>query len=348
MKIWPDLMPMNLISIFVLAVSCDNWAVILTGTKGWDEYRHSADAFYQYHLLIKNGFDKNKIILMNYDDIALSPKNMYPGQVFHNLNHSINIYPGSENIPYRGKNVTSQNIYNVLLGDTSNGPALLSNESDNVYIFYTGYYSIYCLTLPDDYLYFIDLEKTIQQMSSNNRFRHLFFFTSVNAFSSGLKPIPNVYVLVTTNGNPVFPDPSLGNIHLSGESSLTMATFIERHPDGTFKDMLEYFDFYGIKFNELGDSSMKSMKISEFFYGQNLMNHGLYNALKKIFESDEMESMDEYVPSKNMSCYKSAVSELRNCKKFLSNEEYKELNQLAFKIKYVKGKKIAEEIAKLC
>ncbi|KAH0786792.1 Clan CD, family C13, asparaginyl endopeptidase-like cysteine peptidase [Histomonas meleagridis] len=337
--------------LFLSTVVCDNWAVILTGGKGWTRYFESADSFYQYHLLIQNGFDKNKIILMDCDDIALSPRNMYPGQVFHNLNHSINVYPGSENIAYRGENVTSQNFYNVLLGNTSNGPALLSNEFDNVYIFYTGDRSMQFLTLPDenDYLLFDTLQKIIQQMSTNKKFKHLFFAISVEAFFlHGFSLIPNVYILTGAQGKYEFQDPILGNVYLTQEFPLTMSTFIETHPDGTFKDMIKYFKFYGSSINELSDLSMNTMKIAEFLCGQNKKDSKVYKSLRKIFASDEMEAMNDMAHVKNKYFYRSAVNELKKCKKFLSDEEYNEVLNLAKLIKYVNGNKIAEEIKNLC
>ena len=56
------------------------WAVLVCGSKGWDNYRHQASLFRMYGLL-RRGIPEQQIITMFYDDIATHPNNQFPGKV---------------------------------------------------------------------------------------------------------------------------------------------------------------------------------------------------------------------------------------------------------------------------
>ena len=42
----------------------DNWAVIIASSCGYNNYRHQADSFHAYQILIEQGFEQENIILM--------------------------------------------------------------------------------------------------------------------------------------------------------------------------------------------------------------------------------------------------------------------------------------------
>ena len=72
-----------LIAVLVAAVSCDHWAILVAGSNTYGNYRHQADVYHAYQVLIKGGFDQNKIITLAYDDIANNIKNPFKGKVFN-------------------------------------------------------------------------------------------------------------------------------------------------------------------------------------------------------------------------------------------------------------------------
>ena len=53
-------------------ISAANWAVLVAGSSGWDNYRHQADVCHAYQILHKNGIPDSNIVVMMYDDIAKS------------------------------------------------------------------------------------------------------------------------------------------------------------------------------------------------------------------------------------------------------------------------------------
>lgn len=91
----------------VLACNCANWAVLIAGSNTWYNYRHQADVFHSYQMLIKKGFDPSKIIVFAYDDIANNTKNPFLGKVFNKPSYKekgVDVYSGVK-IDYKGADV---------------------------------------------------------------------------------------------------------------------------------------------------------------------------------------------------------------------------------------------------
>ena len=59
----------------------NNWAVIVSTSKYWFNYRHTANALSVYHTVKRLGLPDARIILMLSDDIACNPRNDFPAQV---------------------------------------------------------------------------------------------------------------------------------------------------------------------------------------------------------------------------------------------------------------------------
>ena len=91
-----------------------HYAILYAGSKYFYNYRHQADIFTIYNQLLARGFTTDNICLYAYDDIATDPENPFAGQIFHSLDHKINVYPGTESIHVKGKNVTAQAFYDAI------------------------------------------------------------------------------------------------------------------------------------------------------------------------------------------------------------------------------------------
>jgi legumain len=57
----------------------DHFAVILSGSKGFWNYRHQAQTCELFHKLKKNGILESNIIHFSYDDAARDKKNPFRG-----------------------------------------------------------------------------------------------------------------------------------------------------------------------------------------------------------------------------------------------------------------------------
>lgn len=71
------------IAILVVVSASTNWAVLVAGSNSWFNYRHQADVFHAYQMLVSKGFDSSKIIVFAFDDIANNTRNPFPGKVFN-------------------------------------------------------------------------------------------------------------------------------------------------------------------------------------------------------------------------------------------------------------------------
>lgn len=59
-----------LLTIGVFQVSAVNWALLVSGSNAFYNYRHQADVCHSYKTLIRNGYSPENVIVFAYDDIA--------------------------------------------------------------------------------------------------------------------------------------------------------------------------------------------------------------------------------------------------------------------------------------
>ena len=264
-----------MLTLLCALASCDQWAVIFTGSRSFDNYRHTADSFYQYYLLKKGGLSEDHIILMNYDDLATSSLNPFQGQVFRNLDHNPNVYPGSDKIDYKGRDVNAENWYKVLKGDsTAGGKVLQSTSDDYVYIFFDDHGGDGILGVPDGcgpFIYADDLAKVVKEMKEKNMFKKCFFPVTACYAGSVFRvvgaDIQDVYIMTASaeaeSSYAVVYDTSVG-AYLSSEFSLIKDQFYEENPEGTLEEMFKYCVGYVTMSHvkEYGDTSFKDMPVS--------------------------------------------------------------------------------------
>lgn len=115
--------------ILIGLASCARYAVLYAGSNGFYNYRHQADIFTIYGQLLNRGFTASNIALYAYDDIATDSENPYSGQVFHELDHKTNVYPGSAAINVKGDDVTAQAFYDAI-------SKLPTTSNDYVFVYY--------------------------------------------------------------------------------------------------------------------------------------------------------------------------------------------------------------------
>jgi legumain len=119
------------------SVNAEHYAVLVAGSNTYGNYRHQSDVCHAYQIISKS-IPADNIIVMAYDDIANSPSNPYPGQVFNKPTAAgvpgVDVYAGCK-IDYKGSAVTPDNFKAVLTGDSSaTGKVLTSGPNDKVFI----------------------------------------------------------------------------------------------------------------------------------------------------------------------------------------------------------------------
>lgn len=188
-----------------------HYAVLVAGSNGYWNYRHQADIFHAYHVLINNGMPKENIILFAYDDIANNSENPFPGKVFNQPDkkgEGKDYYAGVT-IDYKGKDVTPENFLAVLEGNEEalkgigSGRVLKSTSNDNVFINFTDHGAPGLVGFPSAELYADDLIKTLKTMNEKKMYNELVFYMEACESGSMFQDIlpKDINIFATTAAN---------------------------------------------------------------------------------------------------------------------------------------------------
>lgn len=164
----------------VNAEHTNNWAVLVSTSRFWFNYRHMANVLSMYRTVRRLGIPDSQIILMLSDDVACNSRNLFPGSVFNNKDHAIDLYGESIEVDYRGYEVTVENFIRLLTDrwteDQPKSKRLQTDENSNIFIYLTGHGG-------DDFLKFQDAEEiasediadAFAQMYEKKRYNEIFF-----------------------------------------------------------------------------------------------------------------------------------------------------------------------------
>ena len=197
--------------VFFTFISCDNFAVLVAGSNTYSNYRHQADVFHHYHILVDRGINPDNIIVFAYDDIANNRQNPFKGKVF-NSPEGKDVYEGVV-IDYYGEDVTPSNFLAAITGDAesihltdsrSTPKVLTSTENDNVYFFYSDHGSDNLISFPSKYLYSDELNAALLTMFEKKMYKELvIYLEACHAGSMFNNLLPkNISIYVTTAANP--------------------------------------------------------------------------------------------------------------------------------------------------
>lgn len=152
-----------------------NKAVIIAGSKEWQNYRHQADALAFYQHLKKKGFTDDDILLIIADDIAYNEQNPSPGKIIR-TSRGDNVYKNVV-VDYRLDDITPEDLKNILTGtDSENYPVVFDGtEEDNLVIFWSGHGKPGSLIWNEDESSFTGefLNEMITEMHQKKKFRKL-------------------------------------------------------------------------------------------------------------------------------------------------------------------------------
>ncbi|XP_071962580.1 legumain-like [Antedon mediterranea] len=184
-----------------------NWALIVAGSNGWDNYRHQADVCHAYQILHRNGIPDKQIVVMMYDDIANNEENKRPGVI---INHPAgdDVYHG---VPkdYNGEDVTPKNFLNILQGKKSamagigSGKVIESGPNDNVFVYFTDHGAPGLIAFPSEELHAKDLITALNSMYNAKQYAKLVFYLEACESGSMFKDLSstiNIYATSAANG----------------------------------------------------------------------------------------------------------------------------------------------------
>nr|P49045.1 RecName: Full=Vacuolar-processing enzyme; Short=VPE; Flags: Precursor [Glycine max]BAA06030.1 cysteine proteinase [Glycine max] len=183
------------------------WAVLVAGSNGYGNYRHQADVCHAYQLLIKGGLKEENIVVFMYDDIATNELNPRHGVI---INHpeGEDLYAG---VPkdYTGDNVTTENLFAVILGDKSklkggSGKVINSKPEDRIFIYYSDHGGPGILGMPNmPYLYAMDFIDVLKKKHASGSYKEMVIYVeaceSGSVFEGIMPKDLNIYVTTASN-----------------------------------------------------------------------------------------------------------------------------------------------------
>ena len=195
----------------------EHWAVIVSPSTTWDNYRHQADAFAMYQLLRQYGYDDDHIVLIVEDNLAGNPKNVFPGQIFterspdpENEGKFVNedVRQGAV-VDYHFSNLRPEDLGDILLGrESARLPHVIHPDStSNVFVFWSGHGGMLDGPLWGDetakeYFGTKRIRDVIAQMDADNMYRRMML--TVETCYSGkwgevLTGLPDILVFTAAN-----------------------------------------------------------------------------------------------------------------------------------------------------
>ncbi len=230
-----------------------------------------ANALSVYYLVKQLGIPDSNIILMLADDMPCNARNPFPGQVFHDQSHSLNIYGEEVEVDYRGGDVTVENFIKLLRyvvglylsrmhaqhhshescdislsifaasGRTAPGtPAskrLLSDENSNVLIYMSGHGGERFLKFQDsEEIHSKDIAFVVEEMHLKHRYHEM------------------LIVVDTCEASTLFDDISSPNVVGVASSTLGENSYSHTHDDSLgfpimdrfTRTMLEFFEKHNV------------------------------------------------------------------------------------------------------
>lgn len=134
----------------------NNWAVLVSTSRFWFNYRHMANVLSFYRTVKRLGIPDDQIIMMLSDDVACDPRNAFPGAVFNMHEHNLDLYGENIEVDFRGYEVTVENFIRLLTdrwdSDMPKSKRLDTDSNSNIFVYLTGHGG-------DDFLKFQDAEE---------------------------------------------------------------------------------------------------------------------------------------------------------------------------------------------
>jgi ABC-type branched-subunit amino acid transport system substrate-binding protein len=220
------------------------WAVIVGPSRGWNNYRHQADALALYTLLRQNGVDDDHIILMIYDDVPTIPENPLRGDI-HNVPKGPNLRSGAQP-DYTGTDVNAATFRNVLTGTrTESTPVVLeSNASTDVFVYIAshGVPGNLVFGTGNSVLTTENFTQITNSMETNHRYRQMVFIVDTCFGESVATNVtaPGIFYLTGAAKS----EPSLGAVYdadirqwLSDEFTAGIVSTLREDRNVTFREL---------------------------------------------------------------------------------------------------------------
>ncbi|GAB7337915.1 hypothetical protein MBLNU457_4303t1 [Dothideomycetes sp. NU457] len=244
----------------VAATHTSNWAVLVSTSRFWFNYRHLANVLSFYRTVKRMGIPDSQIILMLPDDMACNPRNTFPGTVFNNKERGLDLYDDKEQegiggieVDYRGYEVTVENFIRLLTdrwpADYPRSKRLMTDERSNILIYMTGHGGNEFLKFQDaEEISSFDLADAFEQMWEKKRYHELLF------------------MIDTCQANTMYGQFYTPNIIATGSSALHQSSYSHHADQDVGVAVIDRWTYYNLEFLETHLTSTSSnVTLGELF-----------------------------------------------------------------------------------
>ncbi|PSK54782.1 GPI-anchor transamidase [Elsinoe australis] len=254
------LLLVGLLNTHATSTHTSNWAVLVSTSRFWFNYRHLANVLSLYRTVKRLGIPDSQIILMLPDDMACNPRNTFPGAVFNDKSRELDLYDDKEaegiggiEVDYRGHEVTVENFIRLLTdrwpADYPRSKRLMTDERSNILIYMTGHGGNEFLKFQDaEEISSFDLADAFEQMWEKKRYNELLF------------------MIDTCQANTMYGAFYTPNIVATGSSALDQSSYSHHADQDVGVAVIDRWTYYNLEFLEtLVTSTGSNVTIGELF-----------------------------------------------------------------------------------
>ncbi|KAI1915439.1 glycosylphosphatidylinositol anchor biosynthesis [Ophidiomyces ophidiicola] len=237
----------------VATAHTSNWAVLVSTSRFWFNYRHLANVLSLYRTVKRLGIPDSQIILMLPDDMACNPRNAFPGTVYNNADRALDLYGDNIEVDYRGYEVTVESFIRLLTDrleeDVPRSKRLGSDAGSNVLVYMTGHGGDRFLKFQDaEEIGAWDLANAFGQMWEKKRYNELLF------------------MIDTCQANTMFTHFYSPNIIATGSSALDQSSYSHHADSDVGVAVIDRWTYYILEFLETQVTSPNSkLTLGELF-----------------------------------------------------------------------------------
>ncbi|MCJ1224979.1 glycosylphosphatidylinositol anchor biosynthesis [Toensbergia leucococca] len=230
-------LPVLLLPLLTSQSHTSNWAVLVSTSRFWFNYRHLANVLSLYRTVKRLGIPDSQIILMLPDDMACNPRNAFPGTVYNNADRALDLYGDNIEVDYRGYEVTVENFIRLLtdrLGeDVPRGKRLGSDAGSNVLVYMTGHGGKEFLKFQDsEEIGSWDLADAFEQMWEKKRYNEMLF------------------MIDTCQANTMYSRFYSPNIIATGSSAIDQSSYSHHADNDVGVAVIDRYTYYNLDFLE--------------------------------------------------------------------------------------------------
>ncbi|ANB11938.1 Gpi8p [Sugiyamaella lignohabitans] len=222
----------------------NNWAVLVSTSRFWFNYRHMANVLSMYRTIKRLGIPDSQIILMLSDDVSCNPRNAFPGTVYNNADRALDLYGDNIEVDYRGYDVTVENFIRLLTdrwdADTPRSKRLLTDDRSNIFVYMTGHGGNEFLKFQDaEEIGAFDIADAFEQMWEKRRYNEILF------------------MIDTCQANTMYSKFYSPNILAVGSSAMDENSYSHHADQDVGVAVIDRFTYYNLEFLESIDKTSK-------------------------------------------------------------------------------------------